>query len=751
MTPCLAAFRSSPASFARARLPQEAAVLLLSARPTASLARRAALSSQALAVRQPFRAMSSQPQDAGSAQQLAGKKRPREDGSASAGAAPRRGFDWSKYRFRHVALHVIYLGHDYHGLAAQDTPAGLADGLVRRGGEKAASAGADGAAAGPSTPATPAHQVPTVEAALFAALTRTCLLESRASAGYTRCGRTDRGVSAGGQILALRLRSKAKRGDVPPAPSSSSDDGSESTDAAGVEFQRPWLSSPLPPEHAYWLADTPPADPGLEVTGGDDSAFFHRWSRPDGLPNTGEPFPPPPQEMDYAAILNGVLPPDIRVLGWADVPDDFSARFSAAIRTYRYYFPARGLDLDAMNAAGAKLVGVHDFRNFCKVDVTATQNFVREVLSVRVVAAGSEYAVGSAYTPGGKVGAAAGMGFTSPEAASRAVSDRVCYLEVRGRAFLWHQVRCLAGVLFHVGRGYEPPAIVDALLDVHGACPRRPQYALAPEAPLILHHCSFGEEEEEGREGGTGSEADAAHDPNGPAEEEDGEDGSSGAAAGDRPFRFRLRDPGLYSRMHHSPAGLRRATVELERQWSELALKAAMLRGLLDRVYALPVAVEGGGVAPWGALVAAGMGGSGASASSGGAEAAAGTSGAGAAPAPPLGSAAGLRLSDVDYSIQGVPPPLEEIAALGAAITAGRLPSASAASAAAAAAVRPRGAYIPLLARHTGLSVEEKWSSLSEAKKAAVAAAHPQNTKKLVAALAAGSSSSGGGGSGEQK
>lgn len=32
-------------------------------------------------------------------------------------------------------------------------------------------------------------------------------------------------------------------------------------------------------------------------------------------------------ELDYVRILNGVLPDDIRVLGWCHAPLNFSARF----------------------------------------------------------------------------------------------------------------------------------------------------------------------------------------------------------------------------------------------------------------------------------------------------------------------------------------------------------------------------------------------------------------------------------------
>ena len=62
--------------------------------------------------------------------------------------------------------------------------------------------------------------------------------------------------------------------------------------------------------------------------------------------------------------------------------------------------------------------------------------------------------------------------------------------EVHGQAFLWHMVRCLVAILELVGDGLEAPDVVDALLDV-ARSPRRPQYALADEAPLVLHDCAF--------------------------------------------------------------------------------------------------------------------------------------------------------------------------------------------------------------------------------------------------------------------
>lgn len=48
----------------------------------------------------------------------------------------------------------------------------------------------------------------TIEHHLFSALTTTCLIESRQTANYHRCGRTDKGVSAFSQVISLDIRSR---------------------------------------------------------------------------------------------------------------------------------------------------------------------------------------------------------------------------------------------------------------------------------------------------------------------------------------------------------------------------------------------------------------------------------------------------------------------------------------------------------------------------------------------------------------
>nr|KAJ0225625.1 hypothetical protein LSAT_V11C100002580 [Lactuca sativa] len=69
-------------------------------------------------------------------------------------------------------------------------------------------------------------------------------------------------------------------------------------------------------------------------------------------------------------------------------------------------------------------------------------------------------------------------------------SDELWFMRIKGSAFLWHQVRCMVAVLFLIGQGLESPDVVDALLDVKKT-PRKPQYKMAPEIPLVLRSCKF--------------------------------------------------------------------------------------------------------------------------------------------------------------------------------------------------------------------------------------------------------------------
>ncbi len=51
------------------------------------------------------------------------------------------------------------------------------------------------------------------------------------------------------------------------------------------------------------------------------------------------------ETINYCDMLNHVLPKNIRMLAWAPVRPDFSARFDCNRRTYKYFFPRGDLDL----------------------------------------------------------------------------------------------------------------------------------------------------------------------------------------------------------------------------------------------------------------------------------------------------------------------------------------------------------------------------------------------------------------------
>ena len=66
----------------------------------------------------------------------------------------------------------------------------------------------------------------------------------------------------------------------------------------------------------------------------------------------------------------------------------------------------------------------------------------------------------------------------------------MCCLTIVGKAFLWHQIRCIVSVLFRVASGRDPETVVRDLLDIE-AHPARPQYSMASEIPLNLFQCDY--------------------------------------------------------------------------------------------------------------------------------------------------------------------------------------------------------------------------------------------------------------------
>lgn len=392
--------------------------------------------------------------------------------ASSRAARPARDIDPSKYNTRFIALKFAYLGQRYNGYEHAN---------------------------GNITP------LPTIEEELYKALRKARLIFPRTTGegedllesgdrllrpysidwegcDYSKCGRTDRGVSAFGQVVGVRVRS-ARPKEKKRTPVATPDTGAA-----------------LSPDSNAGALD------GLDIN---VSALESKEDSWDDIAD----------ELPYLQILNGVLPEDIRVLAWCPHPPlEFDARFSCRERRYRYFFtqpafcPIPGplgfvkrpgalsdskmregwLDIDAMREGANYFMGSHDFRNFCKVDASKQiTNFVRKISHADI------HVLDSTTLPPSFL--------AQPEFQQREVSAvkdatnvpsshgnavKVYYFAVHGSAFLWHQVRHMVAMLFLIGQGLEPPSIIADLLDVTKN-PRRPIYDIASDAPLVLWDCVF--------------------------------------------------------------------------------------------------------------------------------------------------------------------------------------------------------------------------------------------------------------------
>ena len=353
---------------------------------------------------------------------------------------------------------------------------------------------------------------------------------------YSKCGRTDRGVSAYGQVVGIRVRSNRpllNRNSANELETQPYDvlDGQvndqkstgrqlESSDTSVIENKESLLTS----TNGKMNSKDASEEQKYQFTNFDDIR----------------------DEISYARKLNRVLPADVKVLAWCpSPPPGFDARHSCKERHYKYFFtqpafppiPDKGglyqhadgsisrmgwLDIDAMKEAAGYFVGLHDFRNFCKIDpVRQITNFKRRILYAGIeewepANSPLNYLYQSEFLPSfddteEDMSFRAHERFKIPpnsrEGERTQVTDigtrnpKIFSFTVRGSAFLWHQVRHLVAVLFLVGQGLEKPSVVKDLLDVQ-KMPRRPNYELAAAGPLVLYNCAFSENEENDAEDG---------------------------------------------------------------------------------------------------------------------------------------------------------------------------------------------------------------------------------------------------------
>lgn len=175
--------------------------------------------------------------------------------------------------------------------------------------------------------------------------------------------------------------------------------------------------------------------------------------------------PMPPAEI--LANLRRYLPEDIGIYSCREVSPRFHARLNAREKTYIYriwnseapcVFERRfvtvmteRLDVEAMNRAGALLVGRHDFSAFCG-NPKMKKSTVRELTALTVTRQGEEIV-----------------------------------LRFTGNGFLYNMVRILTGTLVEVGRQQRSP---ESVTELFGA--KRAQAGfLAPAQGLCLEEVVY--------------------------------------------------------------------------------------------------------------------------------------------------------------------------------------------------------------------------------------------------------------------
>jgi tRNA pseudouridine38-40 synthase len=162
---------------------------------------------------------------------------------------------------------------------------------------------------------------------------------------------------------------------------------------------------------------------------------------------------------------NALLPKNVSVLWAHAVPDEFHARFSAHGRSYRYLLldrPVRPairhgkvgwfhlpLDVEAMRAAAAYLLGEQDFTAFRAAECQA-KSPVKELHRLDIRREGE-----------------------------------LIVFELAANAFLHHMVRNLVGSLVYVGKGKHPPEWVRDVLESRSRALAAPTFA-----PDGLYFCS---------------------------------------------------------------------------------------------------------------------------------------------------------------------------------------------------------------------------------------------------------------------
>ena len=171
--------------------------------------------------------------------------------------------------------------------------------------------------------------------------------------------------------------------------------------------------------------------------------------------------------------INALTHDGISVLEMKEVPEDFSARFSAKQREYRYFIynkktppifasdfswhVAKPLDFKSMREASQFLIGEHDFKSFCLACSSVDKTTMREVSDITLTSA--EF-----------------------------FGEELLQITVKGNAFLHSMVRTIVGTLVEVGKAKKKPEWVK---DVLAAKNRQAAGENAPAKGLVFWNVEY--------------------------------------------------------------------------------------------------------------------------------------------------------------------------------------------------------------------------------------------------------------------
>ena len=175
----------------------------------------------------------------------------------------------------------------------------------------------------------------------------------------------------------------------------------------------------------------------------------------------------------FSVALNSLLPSDIRITESKEVSDDFSARFSATSRTYRYFI------MPSHTAVASQMPYVWDIKHEPDIDVLNKMALCMrgEIDCATFAASGDESLSTFRYIEDAH--------FFYQDASP---CGRALVFEITANAFLWKMVRSITGSLIHFEKNGKDAEYFKAVLESHDRSKAGPT---APPTGLFLWSVSY--------------------------------------------------------------------------------------------------------------------------------------------------------------------------------------------------------------------------------------------------------------------